>query len=372
MLEQTEEQIAESASESDSSSMSDTTSSMDDADFASDNDSLHILPLNIIPLETAALRNARLIKNVRLDSVVEFFRDESTGSGQIDVPGLPTQMEWPEDSVHPDFDTIRKLSRLPSYDVYSLRILLRGIGIRVDEEKSLRLSPTKVAELSDYMTTFTRPLIQQLFGEAELNLDTFEDVIALFRDPDVRKARSRLQTMADSLDISIVEVPQFLEDFGDIFLSLSYYRQALDDIAPTLDEFYESLKDIRGNRQLSNDRNLLKTCTEIEEVLNGSMSAVTGRFENFDRSADDMWNNLDAVRFRKVKESIRNYHTTIGGILCALTVKMSAWRELFPTKNHGGPVKRSEFIMSEMKQGIQKIKKIEDAALSMASVNSVS
>lgn len=372
MLEHTEQQIMEPASVPDSSSMLGSASSATDAEFASDNDSLHILPLHIIPLETSALRSARLIKNVRLDSVIEFFRDESTGSGQIDVQSLPTQMEWQEDSVHPDYDTIRKLSRLPSYDVYSLRILLRGIGIAVDQEQSLRLSSSKVAELSDYMTSFTRPLIQQLFGEAELNLDTFEDVIALFRDPDVRKARSRLQTMAESLNISIMEVPQFLEDFGDIFLSLSYYRQSLDDIAPVLDEFYESLKDIRCNRQLSNDRNLLKTCAEIEEVLNGSMAAVTGRFENFDRSADDMWNNLDAARFRKVKESIRTYHTTIGGILCALTVKMSAWRDLFPSKNHGGPVKRSEFIMSEMKQGIQKIKKIEEAALAMASVNSAS
>lgn len=349
---------------------SDPSPDMLDDEILEENDSLHILPLNIIPLESASLNSARLIKNVRLESVMEFFRGEGTGSGQMDVQDLPAQMGWPEDITHPDFDVIRKLSKLPSYDVYSLRILLRSLGIPVNNEEHLRLSPGKVAELSDYMTSFTRPLILQLFGEKELKLDTFDDVIKLFRDPDVQKARSRLQTMAESLDISILEVPQFLEDFGDIFLSLSYYRQSLDSIAPIIDEFVDSLKEIRENRQLSTDRNIVKSCIEIEETLNGSMSAVTGRFENFDRSADDMWTNLDAERFRKVKESIRSYHTTIGGVLCALTVKMTAWRELFPTRNFGGPVKRSEFIMSEMKQGIQKIKSIEETALALSSVSS--
>lgn len=337
-----------------------------------DTDALHVLPMHIIPIETGALKSARLIKNVRLESVVEFFRNEQTGSGQLEIKELPLQMGWPEDTIHPDFDLVRKLARLPSYDVYSLRILLRDLGIVVDEQRDLRLSPNKVTELSTYMTSFTRPLIVQVFGENDLNVDTFADVIALFRDPDVRKARERLEALAERLKIKLIEVPKFLEDFGDIFLSLSYYRQALDNISPTVDEFLDALSEIRRNYQLSTDRNLIATCEEIEDALNDSMAAVTGRFENFDRSTDDMWCNLDAERFGKVKNLIRGYHTSIGGVLCALTVKMTAWRELFPTSAHGGPIKRSEFIMSEMKQGIRRIKKIEDAAPMLASLGNSS
>jgi hypothetical protein len=54
-----------------------------------DRDSLHILQLEILPLETPSLNRARLIKNVRLKSVIELFKDADTGSGQIDIEDLP-------------------------------------------------------------------------------------------------------------------------------------------------------------------------------------------------------------------------------------------------------------------------------------------
>jgi len=335
---------------------------------SSDMDSLHILPLYILPIETGALKSARMIKNVRLESVIEFFRGEQIGSGQTTIQHLPAQMGWPEGTVHADFELVRKLARLPSYDVYSLRVMLRNIGVEVDEQKYLRLSPEKVTELSSYMTKFTRPLLNQVFGDTEPDVDTFSDVVALFRDPDISKARARLEALAERLKIDLIEVPKFLEDFGDIFLSLSYYRQALDAISPTVDEFLDALIEIRKNHQLSSDRNLLDSCAEIEDALIESMASVTGRFENFDRSTDDMWLDLDAEKFAKIKELVRGFHASIGGVLCALTVKMSMWHELFPTPQHGGPVKRSEFIMSEMKQGIRKIKKIEDSAPLLASL----
>ena len=59
---------------------------------------------------------------------------------------------------------------------------------------------------------------------------------------------------------------------------------------------------------------------------------------------------------------------TIGGVLCALSVKMDAWAKLFPTKDSGGPVKRSEFILSEMRQGVDKIQKIDDDVPMLAGI----
>lgn len=333
-------------------------------------DSLHILPLSIIPFETPALSPARMIKNVRLESVIEIFHDQDSGSGQIDVQKIPAEMGWPDDSVHPDFELLRNLARLPSYDVYSLRIMLRSLGIDVNNQNDLKLSESKVAELSSYMTQFTRPLISEIFGENAEELDSFGDILSLFRDPDVRKTRMRLQAMADKLAIELTEVPTFLEDFGDIFLSLSYYRQCLDQIAPTIDMFLDSLIEIRKNRQLSNDANLVETCIRIESVLNESLSAVAGRFENFDRNAENMWENISAEQFRIVKNQITGYHTSIGGTLCALSVKMTAWLQWFPHPDYGGPVKRSEFIMSEMKQGIERIQKIEASAPMQTSIAS--
>ncbi len=327
-----------------------------------DRDSLHILPLSILPFETPALHRARLIKNVRLDSVVEFFRDINTGSGQMDIDGLITEFGWPHDPPHPDLVLLRKLATIPSYDVYSLRILLRDHGITVNQVDALKLSDGKIKELSDYMTAFTRPLIMQIYGGDDLSIRNFDDIIALFRDPDIKKAREKLEIMAGKLEIKPSEVPKFLEDYGDIFLSLSYYRQCLDHIEPIIETFLDAMEEIRKNWQLRQDANLIKTCAMIKYTINGLMTSITGRFENFDRTTMDMWNNISAERFRKVEKLIQSYHTTIGGMLCALSLKMNAWSTLFPDRYAGGPFKRSEFIMSEMKQGIDKIRKIENSA----------
>lgn len=331
-------------------------------------DSLHVLPLSIIPLETPALHRARLIKNVRLESVVELFADEGMGSGQIPIEALPRDFNWPmeEGKTHPDLAILRKLALLPSYDVYSLRIALREHGIAVGQIEALKLSPEKAAELSSYMTAFTRPLIAQIYGGENLNIEKFEDIVRLFRDPDIEQARKKLQIMADKLQIQLVDVPRFLEDYGDIFLSLSYYRQCLDRLTPLLTNFIESLYDIRKSWQLKQDINLMNTCAQLESRINNLLSEISGRFENFDRSTKEMWDNISAERFSKVKALIESYHTTIGGVLCALTVKMNAWAHMFPNRNSGGPVKRGEFILSEMKQGFERIKKIESDAPMLA------
>ncbi len=335
-----------------------------------DRDSLHILPLSIVPIETPALKRARLIKNVRLQSIIEIFADESTGSGQVEIEDLGGEFGWPDIPIHPDLVLLRKLGDLPSYDVYSLRILLRDHGIAVNNVDALKLSPAKQAELTEYMTSFTRPLIMQIFGGEDVSIQTFEDVIRLFRDPDFKKAREKLKVMAEKLEIGLDDVPKFLEDYGDIFLSLSYYRECLDRIEPTVDLFLDALDEIRGNWHLKNDRNLMKTCTMMQSTINGLMVAITGRFESFDRSTNEMWNNISAERFRKVEELIGSSHITIGGVLCALGVKMTAWARLFPKKDAGGPVRRAEFIMSEMRQGIDKIQKIEDSAPLLAELES--
>jgi hypothetical protein len=333
-----------------------------------DRDALHILPLAILPLRTAALRRARLVKNARLNAVVEFFGDAQSGSGQMEIRSLPKEFGWPDMPPHPDFTLMRKLAALPSFDVYSLRILLRAHEIAVKDQSALRLSPAKVKELTAYMTTFTRPLIREIYGEADLSIESFDDVVGLFRSPDMKKVRERLQTMADKLGIGIAEIPKFLEDYGDIFLSLSYYRQCLDAIVPAIEDFLGSLNELRKSYQMRHDANLMKTCVYMESTINELLANITGRFENFDRSTNDMWRNLSADRFRKVEALIRSYHTSIGGILCALSVKMNAWAKLFPDASAGGPVRRAEFIMSEMRQGIDRIQKIEDSAPMLSAV----
>ncbi len=328
----------------------------------SDRDSLHVLPLAMLPIETAALKRARMIKNVRLDSVIEFFNEKGSGSGQMDVGKVGGEFDWPDGSSHPDMVLLRKLALLPSFDVYSLRILLRQHGIKVDNHEHLMLSPSKVSELTEYMSKFTLPLIKEIYGSDDMEINNFEDIIALFRDPDVKKAREKMSMMADKLGIDLIDIPTFLEDYGDIFLSLSYYRQCLERIEPVLQEFVDSLAEIRANHQLHQDKNLMHTCDVLEKTIVGLIANIKARFDSFNIETREMWDDISAERFHKIKKMIESYHTDIGGVLCALNVKADAWHHLFPGKSVGGPVKRAEFILTEMKQGIDKIRTIRNHA----------
>lgn len=343
------------------------TSPLADLVDAADRDSLHTLALAIVPLETSILRRARMVKNNRLQSVLEVYRDRESGSGQVDIEKLPQEFGFA--STHPDFVLLRKLELMPSYDVYSLRVLLRAHGIEVNDQAALRLSPQKTRELGVYMKRFTRPLLSKIYGGEDSGIESFEDVVAMFRDPDVARARHKLMVMSATLGIGLQDIPRFLEDYADIFLSLSYYRQCLDNIVPTIEDFLECITDLRKSYQMRSNLQLMNTCEEMETGFTELLGSVTGRLEAFNRHTQKMWEELSAERFRKIEAIIKSYHITMGGILCALSVKMAAWAEAFPRRQSGGPVRRADFIMSEMKAGMRRIREFEKKAPSMSDFN---
>lgn len=325
----------------------------------SDMDSMFVLPLSIIPLETPALQCAKLIKNVRLKSVVEIFSDAQTGSGQVDIESLNNMFGWAADQLHPDLAILRRLALLPSYDVYSLRISLREHGIPVNDYSALKLSPEKARELTKYMVLFTRPLMKMIYADEAVNIESYDDLLKLFRDPDIKKARQRLEQMAKSLNIEVFDVPRFLEDYGDTFLSLSYFRHCLDRLEPYFTACVQSLGPIRSHFQLKQDKNLMRSCDIIEEVINSISAGITGRLEVFERRTNEMWANITQDEFRAVKTMIERYHVTIGAALCGLTVKMNSFARMFPRPAVGGPVKRADFLISEILQGIELIRDTE-------------
>ena len=107
-------------------------------DFA--RDSLHLLPLDMIPLCTPGLWRAKLIKNSRLRTVVELFRDRASGSGQIEINDLPKAFLTDRDDMADDLRVLDKLATLQSFDVYSLRIELRNLNIPVDDHRKPGMS----------------------------------------------------------------------------------------------------------------------------------------------------------------------------------------------------------------------------------------
>jgi hypothetical protein len=187
----------------------------------------------------------------------------------------------------------------------------------------------------------------------------------MFASPDKGEALKNLRMMADKLRIGLEEVPKFLEDYGDVFMSLAYYKECLDTLIPQVMLYTESTQELKENLQMRNDRRLMRCVDSINEQLSDITTSITGRFESFERNSQSMWENITAESFAKIKKMIESHHVTVGGVLCGLSVKMNSWTERFG-KGGGGLVRRGDFVMSDMIQGMDKIAEIEQSAPSMS------
>ncbi len=320
----------------------------------SDMDSLFILPLRVIPFATDSLERSRMIKNHRMESVVELYAERGMGSGQIEVNDLSKHFGWKNGS-HTDYDILRKLSDLPSFDVYTLRRSLRALDVPVNNFAELRLTDEKNRQLTGYMQEFTLPLIREVYGADAKDVKRFEDLVLLFKDPDVKKALARLKQMAEKLHIAIDQIPRFLEDYADIFMSLSYYNHCLDRLVPLIEGFLGSMVDLRKSMQVRTDHMLMTEIDRQEKVLTGLITYLKRLFQQFGAMSRDLWSNLSAEKFERVRDFIESTQIKVGSVLCGLTVKMNAWTNQFPSPKVGGPGAKSEFIMTEMRPGMNEL-----------------
>ena len=103
----------------------------------------------------------------------------------------------------------------------------------------------------------------------------------MFKNPDRDQAMENLKKLAARLNVALPEIPRFLEDYSDIFLSLAYFKNCLDTIAPSIREFLESMEELRGNFLIKNDTNFVKTSLFVENNLNNVTASITGRLRVF-------------------------------------------------------------------------------------------
>lgn len=325
-------------------------------------ESLYVLPLSMVPLETVGLKRARLIKNAALKGVIEVFDNFQSGSGQFEISAVPVHFSLPTAPKHPDVVMLERLAEMESFDLYSLRVLLRRNGIAVRNQKDLQLPADKKDELAKYMTSFTRPLMTLVYGESASDAKDFEELLRMFRRPDGQHARERLKDMAKKLDVPVMELPTFLEDHADTFLSMSYYTECNIHIQSLVASFLKTIslfKSVPGWRDI---------CAEMDTTTRSLIRSVDSRIEDFDRSTETMWDNISAESFRETRTLIGKYHSAIGSILCGLTVKMNWWGRHFPDMNTQGASKRAEAMLLEMRQGLVYIKGFDDTLPTFATL----
>ncbi len=205
---------------------------------SADRDSLHRLPLSLLPIQQPSLSRARIVKDNNLRSMVEMFNGGKSGNGLMQVADLANIFD-DTDEFNADLEILEHVEQLHSYDVYSLRIQLRRLGIPLADNKSLQLSEPKARELADNMREFTRPLMQQIYGSSNEGIIDMNRLLKMFNSPDKGEAMKQLRMIAAKLGIPLREVPVFMEEYGDVTQSVT--TQAVASTATGVDADAETV-----------------------------------------------------------------------------------------------------------------------------------
>lgn len=334
------------------------------SDFDADNDSLYAMPLELLPFESSTLSKGRMKMNGALDHGIEIFRGTNGHSGLImlDEITLKLGMErfgWPGDrDTHPDHELLMKLGNLTSFDVYSLRLLFRRLGITPVRPEALSLSKEARNSLAAHLRRFTAPLILHVFGD-EAEIGDTSDPAALLRNPDQASAVRNLNRLAMRLDIPLDAIPNFLQRFSDCYLSISYFERYLHSIFPEVMTIVGEIDALRGMRKFQDNRGFLITAEEVSVDLSNLISSALGKIERFHKETETMWSSMSADSFYEISAMVDTYQMEVAGVLCGLGIKTTEWRARFDTPDTGGPSARAEMLMSNLRPGLEKLKEID-------------
>jgi len=319
---------------------------------------LYRLALSPFLFEQQVLRKMRIIKNMKLETVVEVFFSNHTGSGQLSIKGAASSLGL-EGSA--DYQLLRFLADQPSFDSYSLRIQLRNSGFSQPPELKRPVAQDRTADR--LLTTFLQPLTRALFeaGDTEPCFSTVLQRLCTGGEP-----TQRISQFTAGLGCDTQAIVHFLEDYADTVLSLAYYRECLEEMTPAIDDVIESVRDLRSSYQARHDKLLRSTLDMVEASTNEMIASVTGRIESFEHSTSGFWSGVTAGTFSGMPGQFRSYQGAISAIICALAVKMGRWMDQFPTPGLGNPARRIGLVMSEMRQGMEHIQGILGSAPALA------
>lgn len=323
---------------------------------SADQDALDKLALTGIPLSSNTLRNARLIKNTRMETTVELHSDPLSGSLQMRPDSISENLSGtPRDQA-----IINALASLNSYDVYSLRNSLKKIGVEVEDQKNLDLSDEMKETLHHYMMAFTRPLVDRIFGYD--HAEGADDINNLLNDPDVARVRDNLRMMSEKTGIPLEEIPKFLSSYSDVFLSVAYYRHSFESLSDEIDRFMVWIAELQQNRDVKSSPRALNACRTAEDTISKLTVSVRERMSRFNKAFHMFWSNINRESFEHLRKQIEENHDGMGAVLCGLLVKIRTWSYEFPDNTVGGPAKRVTFVMTEIEPGLDKLKMFENQA----------
>ncbi|MEZ0224331.1 MAG: hypothetical protein ACAH83_07260 [Alphaproteobacteria bacterium] len=331
-----------------------------------DKDAVDKLSLSIIPLTSSSLKSSRLIKNTRLETMLELHSDSNTGSLQIRPEDIPATFPGTSKS---DQDMIAKLAELKSYDVYSLRVSLKKLGIDVDPSL-LALSDDTKDRLDRYSQEFTRPLILSVFGDGTGTQD-MKALHKVFNEPDVAVVQERLKGMSQKTGIPIEGLPVFLQGYRDLFLSTLYYRENFETLVPDINRFWLWLAELKTQREVTTSAGAMESCRKVMGALRFLFISTRERLAKFRNEFEMFWSDMNRESFERLRKEIEDNHISMGAVLCGLSVKMRDWSSTFPDGRAVGPSTRVQYVMGELEPGLEQLMALENKARQEIGMNAV-
>ncbi len=330
-------------------------------------DAIDTFPLESIPLSSSSLKQAKLVKNARMETAVEIHSDPLSGSLQVSPETISDFMSaTPEDQA-----IIDKLAGLDSFDVYSLRSNLKSLGVEVQDVEALELSDDMKEGLSMYSLEFISPLVEKIFGRDREDLKSSAGLTKIIQDSDVSKVKSNLKLMAEKTGIPLAEIPEFLQEYSEVYLSVAYYRYSFESIGADIERFLFWVDELKTSREVTTNPIALKQCRITEAVIRFLQASIRERLVKFRSSFEMFWLDINRDSFLEMRKQIEENHGTMGAVLCGLVVKMNGWKKEFPSGTSGSPSARLKFIISEMEPGLLKVKDLENHARRMLGLSTI-
>jgi hypothetical protein len=317
-------------------------------------DSLDTLKIARLPVTHPVLRKARVVKDGRLNSMIELYRDESAGSAQYAVEDIPRILGLTPSS-HPDVTLLRYICLLPAFDVFSVRLLLRDLGGSGPIMSELAPSPAVSTKIEEHMRKFTMPLLRYVYGSEDIDIANIGQLLNAFISPDVATAQAHLKRMADKLNMNVQKVPRFLEDYSDTFLAIAFYELTLERLLPQVDALLNVVRKLGAEPQFRNDGPVRAALRDVESLLPQILAAAGKRLQAVERIAESLWANHTGATLRAYQDKVREFQMLVGFILCGVSAKLTAWITAY-ADGSGSNRRLAGFIVSEFSQALQTLR----------------
>ncbi|ACI97880.1 hypothetical protein [Rhodospirillum centenum] len=322
-------------------------------------DALNVLPLAMLPLETAGLAGARLVKTARLESLVEVFDSGGAGSGRREIAAAVGAMAGPADAMERDAKLLQAVSRMASFDVFNLCTALRELRVAPPRGEGVGLSPRKRRELAGHLRPYTRALTDGVFGAtvpAGVPLD--DGLVQLHR----AAVRANLDAIARRLRIDRQALPELLTRYADAALSLAYYQSCDRGLRNLLGDFSAWLGALTAIAVVTGTPANMRLVQEVQGALAELTLRLDDCLRHLERHLQHYWRQPTPLTGAQGQRVLSAYQGAIGAMLCGLVTKLTAWEQRFG-EVPGSPGQRIDWLRQEMLPGLPELRLTSEQAV---------